>query len=476
MAVDLQSVLATLEKQASVIPHAPWPKQREFLALTCREAMIGGAAGGGKSDALLMAALMYWDRPNYGALMMRRTFPELSRRGGLMSRAADWLRPSGARWKESEHAWHFPSAAGPGAILAFGHMETSAARTGYQSSEWDAILIDELTDWLEGDYLYMGHRIRRNVDSSIPPRLRASTTPGGIGHDWVKKRFIDEPEDRVFLPSKATDNPSLDLDTYMHFLNNLPPLERAQKRDGLWIRDDGSLVYKYDDLRNGIDELPPREDYHVFVAFDVGASEKHETTAYCIGCYAKNARETFLVESDAMAGVTQDRLESMLESFRERARAGEWTMGKEARIESLDLDPGGHGRMLIKGLRERGIPVHGAETRGKLAFQSLMNGDFESGRLKVVRGRNLDLIGDWSKIAWSEDRKTDDGRNPDHRADAALYAWRRSYAFSSRLPVASTESADPRERALDALEREAERQGEIDRAARGMVAWDEQIV
>ena len=101
------------------IPHKPTPKQLAFLLLENQEALYGGAAGGGKSDALLMAALQYADVPGYSALLLRRSYTDLSLPGALMDRAKAWLMPSVARWRDSLKTWEFPS----GASITFGYLE-----------------------------------------------------------------------------------------------------------------------------------------------------------------------------------------------------------------------------------------------------------------------------------------------------------------------------------------------------------------
>src|SRR5262249_9514350 len=101
------------------VPHVPTPHQQAFLDLTCQEALYGGAAGGGKSNALLMGALRYVDVPGYSALLLRRTYKDLNQPGALMDRAHDWLRDSGAKWDHENKAYHFPSSA----VLKFGYLE-----------------------------------------------------------------------------------------------------------------------------------------------------------------------------------------------------------------------------------------------------------------------------------------------------------------------------------------------------------------
>src|SRR5690349_23466030 len=101
-------------------PHTPTERQKLFLDLTCLEAFYGGAAGGGKSDALLMAALQYVDVPGYAAILFRRTYTDLALPGGLIDRAAEWLSPTDAHWSGTTATWTFPS----GATLSFGYLKT----------------------------------------------------------------------------------------------------------------------------------------------------------------------------------------------------------------------------------------------------------------------------------------------------------------------------------------------------------------
>ena len=119
--------------------------------LGCLEALYGGAAGGGKSDALLMAALQYVDVPGYAALLLRRTYADLALPGALMDRAAEWLSGTDAKWNGQEKSWSFPS----GATTTFGYMATDADKYRYQSAEFQFIGWDELTQFPSDPYLYM---------------------------------------------------------------------------------------------------------------------------------------------------------------------------------------------------------------------------------------------------------------------------------------------------------------------------------
>jgi len=176
----------TTPRLTRYIAHRPTPPQTAFLLLECREAMYGGAAGGGKSDALLMAALQYVDVENYAALLLRKSYSDLSLPAALIPRAAEWLTTTDAKWNGAEHVWRFPS----GASLSFGYLDTEADKYRYQSAEYQFIGFDELTQFSESQYTYMFSRLRRLKGSNVPLRMRGASNPGGYGHEWVKQRFI----------------------------------------------------------------------------------------------------------------------------------------------------------------------------------------------------------------------------------------------------------------------------------------------
>lgn len=259
-------------------PHRPNPKQEQFLRLRCLEAFYGGAAGGGKSEALLMAALMYAHLPGYAALILRRDTQRLRLAGGLIPRSHEWLAGK-ARWNDDEQQWTFATGKRP-ATLRFGYLQTPLDRHRYQSSEFQFIGFDELTEFEEEDYLYLFSRLRRLQFSRAPLRIRSASNPGNLGHAWVKRRFVDgrdegaggkgqredrtpspspfvssplassplapsplpPPDDRVFIPACIADNPALDIESYRLSLSHLPPITREQLLNGDWsVREDGLI-------------------------------------------------------------------------------------------------------------------------------------------------------------------------------------------------------------------------------------------
>lgn len=179
-----------------------------------------------------MAALKYVDVPGYAAILFRRTFADLSLPGALMDRAREWLSGTAARWNEQEHTWHFPS----GASITFGYLETENHKYRYQSAEFQAVFFDELTQFTETQYTYLFSRLRRLAGSDVPLRMRAASNPGGVGHEWVRTRFIDAQEPgRVFVSAKLADNPYLDQEEYRASLMNLDPVTREQLLAGNWM-------------------------------------------------------------------------------------------------------------------------------------------------------------------------------------------------------------------------------------------------
>lgn len=228
------------------VPFRPTAKQAAMLILDDLEVFYGGAAGGGKSAGLLMAALQYVDVPGYSALLLRRTYPELSLADGLIPLANEWLQVTDARYRASSFTWQFPS----GATLTFGYLQYEQDKYRYQGASFQFIGFDELTHFTETQYRYLFSRLRRpRLSDRFPPaadgltldrvplRIRSASNPGGIGHDWVRGRLVSpatrEPES-VYIQAKLADNPHLDADSYVRSLFHLPKADRERLLNGDW--------------------------------------------------------------------------------------------------------------------------------------------------------------------------------------------------------------------------------------------------
>ena len=216
--------------------------------------MYGGAAGGGKTDALIALALRWADHPKHRCLMLRRTRPQLQE---VIDRTIQ-LYPEivpGAQWKEAEARWKFPS----GAIIQMGYAEHEQDILNYKTFEYNLICFDELTSFTEKQYLFLFLRNRTKA-SDLPPLIRSATNPGDIGHEWVYRRFIDKRNpyevynetvvvdkrnlvvSRQFIPSQVWDNPAMpNRDEYVAGIMQMSPEDVAAYLHGEWTRLAGAM-------------------------------------------------------------------------------------------------------------------------------------------------------------------------------------------------------------------------------------------
>lgn len=235
-------------KNKNVIFQANPGPQSNFLAATEDEVFYGGARGGGKSFALIVDPLRYCSNPNFSGLLIRRTMPELRDLINHSMRLYPQAYP-GAKWREQEKEWRFPS----GARMEFGYAETLEDALRYQGRQYQWIGIDELPQYPTDQILTELRGSLRTVDPSLPTVIRATGNPGNIGSPWVKSTFIDPAPwnhpfalmidtplgvkklTRRFIPAKVFDNPYLTRDDrYITMLSQLPEHKRKQWLEGNW--------------------------------------------------------------------------------------------------------------------------------------------------------------------------------------------------------------------------------------------------
>ena len=274
---DWNKVLDYLQpKEPLFCPEEPSITQKVFLRTYAIEALFGGAAGGGKSSALLMSAMQYVDVPNYSAILFRRTYADLALPGALMDRFRSWSAGvEEIHWNANSYVATFPS----GARISFGYLNNTNDYLRYKGSEFQFIGMDEVTEIRESDYRYMFSRLRRPASgplSQVPLRMRSASNPAP---NWVRQRFIVEGQStgRIFVPSKLTDNPGIDADSYRQALQELDPVERRRLEEGDWWSTTlGSLFDRTDFEIIDHTEVPQVTSAARAVRFwDLAATEPH---------------------------------------------------------------------------------------------------------------------------------------------------------------------------------------------------------
>lgn len=288
------------EKLRNVVFEANPGPQTDFLASPEQEVLYGGAAGGGKSYAMVADPLRNADNPYMKGLLVRKTTEELRE---LRSVSLD-LYPRaipGAVFNKKESTWYFPA----GGSLWLSYLDSEDDLSRYQGQAYSWIGFDELTQWpTPKPWNYLRSRLRVAKNSNIDLYQRATSNPGGIGHNWVKKMFVDPapantpfwatdidtglplryPKNhsiypdglllkRKFIPATLFDNPYLaDDGMYEANLLSLPEHERRQLLEGDWDVTEGNAFPEFKRSIHVIEPFEIPNSWTKFRACDYGYS------------------------------------------------------------------------------------------------------------------------------------------------------------------------------------------------------------
>ena len=251
-------------------------KQKRFIDAKEAEVLFGGAAGGGKSYGQVVDALLFALKyPGSKQLVLRRTFAELDK--SLIRTALSLYPREIFTFNSSNHLGKFKN----GSIIDFGYCATEIDVYQYQSAEYDVIRFDELTHFTESQYIYLISRVRGA--NSFPKQVKSSTNPGGIGHGWVKARFVDPSPygksfvgedglERIFIPSLLDDNRFLKEGDpgYEKRLLALPEREKKALLYGDWNIFEGQYFTEFDPKRHIIEPFEIPKNWRKYRTIDYG--------------------------------------------------------------------------------------------------------------------------------------------------------------------------------------------------------------
>ena len=269
--------------QTIKLPYEPQEKQILFHSCAADEVFYGGAAGGGKSYALLYDGLNFClKHANVDAVLFRRTFPQLEMYHIQVSRR-EWPSAIG-KYNASKYYWQFSN----GSRFLFRALKNPGDQYEYQTAEFAWIGFDELTHFLEDQYTYLLSRNRTaQMDASVPRQVKSASNPGNIGHAWVKRRFVDpappntifarrlDDEDsvtRCFIPATVYDNDRLmERDpSYVRKLKSLPKDEQEKLLRGNWEIAEGAAFPEWRTADHVIPPFPVPPSWRVDMCLDWG--------------------------------------------------------------------------------------------------------------------------------------------------------------------------------------------------------------
>jgi hypothetical protein len=267
------------------LDYTPTEKQAQLHRSGADEVLFGGAAGGGKSIALVMDAFMRCLRkPGLQVYLFRRTYPEL--RDTLLTLAKRFIPEAAGRYCNAGHDLTLPN----GSVMRFRSCQRDQDAYRYQGAEMHALYMDELTHFSRKTFDVLKSRLRAHTELGIRPVLRCASNPGGPGHGWVKAHFVDrgkagrvhrsivhspllgEAQVRTlqYIPALPTDNPHLSRD-YLYELEQKPRMLRDALLHGIWNSFEGQVFTEWRDDPAHHDD---RRWTHVIRPFSIPAGWK----------------------------------------------------------------------------------------------------------------------------------------------------------------------------------------------------------
>jgi phage terminase large subunit len=419
------------------------PKQALFYRSRALYTAYGGAKGGGKTHAVRVKAAGGAARyPGIRILIVRRTYAELQQNH---IEPLVRLVPSGAaRYSGEHHTMYFAN----GSVIKFGHFGSATAEREYQGQEYDWIFIDEATQFTEREFRYLGGCLRGTA--AIPKRLYLTCNPGGIGHAWVKRLFIDrafrggeDPEDYAFIFASVEDNAALlrNSPAYLQLLESLPENLRRAYRYGEWDALAGTYFTELDEGTHVVAPFDIPETWTRMRAFDYGLdmlaclwvarSPEGRSVVY------RELRCPNLVVSEAARAICDHtpKGERVTVTF---APPDMWSRQKDT------------GRTMAELFTRHGVPIVRADNSrvgGHLQIKELLRARTDNAPALVFFDTCRGVVSDISRIAADARNPNDCAREPHdvtHAVDALRYccASAAQDAASGEIAPQTAESAE----------------------------------
>ena len=430
------------------------PKQGRAFVSTATEILYGGAAGGGKSHLMRVAAIAWcFAIPGLQVYLFRRTHPDLLKNhmtgpSGLPAMLADWVRAGVVKFNDSKGWVQFKN----GSMIHLCHAQYAKDIYTFQGAEIHVLMIDELTHWASEMYTYLRGRVRLG-GLVVPdrfkgqfPRVLTGANPGGIGHNWVKAAFVDEappmairqmPDEeggmrRQYIPAKLSDNPTQEQKEYRSRLAGLGNAELVRAMlDGDWNIVAGGM---FDDVwrqeRHVIKPFAIPASWRVDRSFDWGSSRP-----FSVGWWA---------ESDGTDAVMAD---GSVRSFPRGTlfRIGEWYGWTGKPNEGLKMSDAG----IADGIRKHQSDFpFGGRVRTGPADSSIFDETNGDSPAKIqerhqVRWEKADKSPGSRKRGWQLLRGRLQAGAADQMEEPGLFIFENCRQFIRTVPVLPRDERDP---------------------------------